>query len=732
MSMKLDWQQICRLLGQDVVDHLEEVHGVSCLNDFSCFWASGEEINCHFHRRDGWRNNEADLVFKVWQAAKASLKGDLGSSAVLLRRAWQVAARPAVEPVISSVTLSAARKGGPPVSTLLSASASASSSTVDRPTISSSSAGLPLHCKMEKVKRPSLMLNSRSSGSSAAKRAKVRDDFRPVVSESRGVLLDEIFALYVSAGPSGDAWIPDASDPLRREFIRRSISSFDDGVLRRELGILKKFREFVTISFPDEVFLHPSVATVFSFLQASDLRGTTVAKGMYYALNWWTAHLGFNFHCAHGAVEKYASFREDHKKSQAEVMDSAIAIRLIQLILSSSASVTGTVTMVLRGILLCIACSLRYKHFRISEFSHEDANFIYFHCPRGKRREQGTRQGFDWAVQRFVIPGRDLFGPLVPLYRRLESMELGWKCCPLPDVSSQNRLELRNDDAFLCRSMAPAKFVRCLQGVLCATGASYLHPRGLTTYCLRRFVITLALALRFNDDDLDAVGNWVERIKTGPDSASKRASFAMHTHYAGSKTQTAANIRASAIRALWSAYVKCARDTISISEVMAAGAQMDEIWHSLAEGPGENEHPVLTPEPAVAIENLEIATGKPGKKTSSSSSSDSDSGAGVNEATSRVSDQGATEDLQVNWFQQKTVLHLCSDESETLVALCNATGYAREPLCSGASLRAALETAAPWCRGCLRRLTPDKLQRLEECQARFLSSGNDGSFGGRP
>ena len=655
--MALSFEALKRLLSYEVFFACERYLGVESVADFAFCFKDVAEVRTYFGPANGWVPHYADQVGRVWALARQSAEGNLTDAEATreieahLRRIQQ----PARQPVEPSLEI-------PPKIPVVSSRARSV---------------LPLD------------LSSKGAASISAKRARGE----PEVDEAREAVIRIIQDAFDALGRRGSLWVENLSVAARHALVVRATASFDTPALKRHLGVLRKFRTFSEEIEAKEYYMAPSVASILAFLQSGDARGATVAKNYYFGLNWWEVHLGFPFQCSHRAVALYSKAKAGHVTKQVEVLSVELFLGIVRVLLwVARKSPMGAIAQVLRGALLFLASSTRHIHFRRSSLIDLSERYATFRCGKGKRRVAGQRPGFDWSVCRNVIPGLDIFGSLFALLDQLAAANPGWSRCPQPDVATLRGEPLRNTDPFRPVSMAYGKFQRILQGILVAADLKVSNPRGLTTYAFRRFCITVGETLRYHPEDLDSIGNWLEKISTG-DAGTRRATFAMRNHYAASKAESAADARAVTFLACLDARRVLGRRDIGHSDVACMRERVEDLWASLHRASPQAEPVPLEDDLGTDLEEIALEPEVP----NDSESEESDDS--FSDVDALVADEPAPS-LDVCWFLQRSKIHLCW-AAEEFRTICDGLTFVRPPLAWGSGIDEAKAAEGSLCERCL-------------------------------
>ena len=155
----------------------------------------------------------------------------------------------------------------------------------------------------------------------------------------------------------------------------------------------------------------------------------------------------------------------------------------------------------------------------------------------------GARPGFTWTAPRFLEPAVDVLGPLEEFFNERDGAMGHQAQFVVPDIVIKGRAGVSPDSEFDFKPMGYAKFVDLMRRLVQALG---FQPERVTTYSLRRFVPSLADALKFPDSWAQAVGEWAE-VPKGQDRRAHRAQRLMSKRYAADKSNTAGEIKLLAI-----------------------------------------------------------------------------------------------------------------------------------------------------------------------------------------
>ena len=669
IAMPVAWEDILSRLCPEMAQRFVQM-GMESVEDFRFFFTSFEDIQRKFPKDFEYTDEDHEAVFHLWKLVRA-----LPESRVSLEQ-------------VENLTRSMRRRS--------------SSSVVEEPVRDPI---IPILAPSDKKR--GLPLDA--SGAGRAKVIRLRAKPAPLAA-IREDIVRNIVEFYVQLGPRGARWIGQSSTDVTFGFVARVVESFDDPTLKRHLKHLDNFRDFVQGFASAQDFLEPDLGTVIAFLQHGDARGNTVARGYFYNLMWWQTHLGMPFHTDHSAAEVFATHKAGHVVKQAEVIAIPVVVKILELASGfATANSSGAIAQILRMTLVFLASSVRHAHLRRSSFRGADDRFLHFHCSKGKRREKGTRPGFDWSVARYLVEGCDILGGLIPLYEELGRANAGRPSCPMPDVLVSKDQPVTNSASFRAKPMSVNKFIRILLGILELARCSDCHSRGITSYAFRRFCITIANVCRFHPEDQTAIGNWVESISVVNDTSTRRTCFATRTHYAGAKAQAAADVRLVTILAMSEACKSLGRSSITHAEVACVQDQIGDIWAS-AVGPSSSTSwikPTKVSElPSRIAPHHADATEMIGSDGSDSSEASEDQ-----QVVSAAQQPPAPEVETFRWFRQRSVIHVATEDGD-FVALCSKKSFAREPAASGDSLASARQASGYWCRLCLSKVSVDVTSAL--------------------
>ena len=146
--------------------------------------------------------------------------------------------------------------------------------------------------------------------------------------------------------------------------------------------------------------------------------------------------------------------------------------------------------------MLLVAC-LRFEHSKKSHSLRLQDGFIRATCAQGKRRVQGRRPPFDWAIPARITQTLDLSGQLFLDWKELE-VQLGRPpTFIVQDLAVKRGQPLTSDTQKVARPMSLPKFNCLLRSVARGLGASGEDSDKLSSYSLRRFMPTAADVMQF-------------------------------------------------------------------------------------------------------------------------------------------------------------------------------------------------------------------------------------------
>ena len=237
-----------------------------------------------------------------------------------------------------------------------------------------------------------------------------------------------------------------------------------------------------------------------------------------------------------------------------------IFVKLVQL----AGSAAGTIRRFAIWSLLPLFACLRFKHLNLTINLRVDGDFIRGTCQRGKRRVQRSRPAFDWACPLGVIKDKAIFAELFILQTEYER-ELG--STPhfiVPDITLDDQGKVSAASQLIMKPMPLAKFIRILQSFCISCGLTEAQAKCITSYALRRFLPTVAGALKIPEDMAEAVGDWQQA------TAARALPPAMATRYNDDRVLMAADVKTRLLMAVGQQARALNKATVSWDEMRAA------------------------------------------------------------------------------------------------------------------------------------------------------------------
>ncbi|CAE7300004.1 DNMT3A, partial [Symbiodinium necroappetens] len=292
-----------------------------------------------------------------------------------------------------------------------------------------------------------------------------------------------------------------------------------DARLQSHVGAFKRWVKWHSAHVPsDIVYWKPSAFWVARYLADVSKGGPTASCHAFASLKWWSSVVGLPLPMADGLVLAWASPTAEHVVQPRTPLSLGIFWAMLRAWKSASGTVASFLTWTL---LLLIAC-LRFEHSRRSHSLRLQDGFIRATCAQGKRRVQGRRPPFDWAIPARITQTIDLSSQLFLDWAELQEQLGKPPTFIVQDLDIARGQPLSSAAQKIARPMTLPKF-NCL---------------------LRRFMPTAADVMQFQPHECQAIGNWVELPQTDVSSGSRSLPVVgMAKHYAHDKTSTAAFVK---------------------------------------------------------------------------------------------------------------------------------------------------------------------------------------------
>ena len=374
----------------------------------------------------------------------------------------------------------------------------------------------------------------------------------PLSLSSRDDVEKALMAIFYECGERGLKW-EHATTPehaqVRDNNVRHALVNFSTKSLKTHLAAWRRWTRWCnsrTTDPPDPVA--PARLHVSTFLQSIRGNGPTAAMGVISGLQWFEEHIGTPFHTDAPQLASFWSRAADvqpskkRRSGQAEVPPPSVFHRLL-IFLSLQRGVPAAVNtpsiFVALVLTVLIGC-VRFAHAQVSRVNRVTARFILFRCEAGKRKVDGVQEPFNWAVPRVLAPGIDLWHFLGPLYDLMPDCSFVF-----PDLMVGKWSGLGKDTRWVQQAMTYERFSRLWRGLLTSLNFCEVWISSYTTYSLRRWLPTIAGALKFSREQKQAIGNWVEV----PEAAEKdsRAIYPMSMKYDDDKDIMAGHTKGLAV-----------------------------------------------------------------------------------------------------------------------------------------------------------------------------------------
>ena len=544
---------------------------------------------------------------------------------------------------------------------------------------------------------------------------------------AKQVKLDQLFNLLLQyVVDVSEIGIPahDLADPVARRGVRDTLLHAASRLSGARIGALvSSFKRWVR--FCNDHGWDPRQPTpyqVATFLQSVTRGGPTAAASMHAALKWFEASAGAAFPMAHHLVAPFRFHAASHTSRQAPELE---PWEFVNLLLAWERA-RGTHKVILGIILMAAVSCIRWEHLQRSTYLASHAGWLEFQCSQGKRRRQGARPAYQWSLPEVKWRGQSLVALLRDFYKHEMVADAGF-LVPALSLSPEDLWEVTETTALITnKAMSRGRFLELFRGALMGLGLGPSSASGATFNRLRRFMPTLANATQISDQDMQAVGSWVEVVQGGGDPGRQRAAIAMGQHYAGNKALRSAQVKTRLIArffALWRLHQPQAALTAD------GFLPVDSwLWPAFAEAhqtvPWDTGDAI--PEEVSDIEEgevtvVEVAPGALPEAVSqdrreSSSSSEPEPLSSRDDSSSSASDVSADGDDMVGiladlsaadampWFKQGAKVHVTREvtEEDLLVPFCRDRPFHQEPVLRGTGF--VQGSADGVCARCLARM----------------------------
>ena len=134
----------------------------------------------------------------------------------------------------------------------------------------------------------------------------------------------------------------------------------------------------------------------------------------------------------------------------------------------------------------------------------------------------------------------------------------------MPDITLDDQGKVSAASQLIMKPMPLAKFIRILQSFCISCGLTEAQAKCITSYALRRFLPTVAGALKIPEDMAEAVGDWQQA------TAARALPPAMATRYNDDRVSMAADVKTRLLMAVGQQARALNKATVSWDEMRAA------------------------------------------------------------------------------------------------------------------------------------------------------------------
>ena len=323
-------------------------------------------------------------------------------------------------------------------------------------------------------------------------------------------VLDKVFSICESVGEWCDHYVGGESEVnTRRQLLTRALRNFETQNLKSKLAALNAYRAWMDSRHESPMrFARGDVLPLVEFLLERTQGGGTAAQNMFQSLAWWKKYAGLRFPMEHPTLLQFKGAEVTHVPKQTTPFSPQFGALFLGAMCLIPA---GAVAIFSQIVALFMLSGVRWKHFQLSTFMEKKGGFLVFRCWRGKRRVGGLRPSFDWAVCRWLRDGTDMFKDLPTFFEKLQSGMEGEKAFLCPDVDAGTG-GMTNETNFKKKKISDSRFLELVRGLIVFLNLGDEIPaNGIKTYTFRRYLTTLALALRLGSSDRAAIGDWLEK-----------------------------------------------------------------------------------------------------------------------------------------------------------------------------------------------------------------------------
>ena len=250
----------------------------------------------------------------------------------------------------------------------------------------------------------------------------------------------------------------------------------------------------------------PSPLQVAEFLKAVSSGGPTASASVYQALKWFEESFGCGFHTSHYLVKPHRFHGPNHTGRQATEL---APWEFANLLLAARRAQGTKLMLILFFIQGAISC-IRFEHFQRSRVTQVFEKYVEFECSKGKRRKQGARPAYRWAMPNLSFQGLAVSAALVDFlkYEVAVDASFAW---PALELSPDDLWQVHDGTPFVAnRPMSRGRFLELFGGMLIELGVERGEANTAGFNRLRRWLPTVAHCLAFDPLSLQAIGNWVE------------------------------------------------------------------------------------------------------------------------------------------------------------------------------------------------------------------------------
>ncbi|CAE8643935.1 unnamed protein product [Polarella glacialis] len=474
-----------------------------------------------------------------------------------------------------------------------------------------------------------------------------------------------------------------------KESVLRAPAKLTSGRIRAVLSAWKRWARWASDPAHIADLVRPGPIQLAGFLKQVTVGGPTAAASVWNALRFWNFSLGASFPLDHFACADFKLRSISHQQQAATELAPWEFVNLLRV----AETATGTRRILFMMCAFVASVCIRWEHLQRSK-RKPGTEEPFFECAQGKRRVQGARPGYDWAMPAVRLGALDLWRELRPFW---DEEMISSFLIPAVHLLPEEFFALTSSSPVnFEKPMSRPRFLEVMRCLLVEAGVPVVEAMQRKFNCLRRFLPTAANVLEIPDRDAQAVGSWAEVPQGGmvPQWRGKARQL-MSYRYAGAKTSRSQQVKSWIIARLWQ-LLKAAQQqgkvAVSSTGMLAPGSFT---WAVVAEMHATtpmvrtlDQEPPEPEEKATGLEQEGIVEEQAEEKDNEAAPTDSSSEESIDRPSEAEAEPFDAPVESLTWFKQGKKAHIQSgtDADIRRVPWCRDSAFAQDPVAIGEGL----------------------------------------------